>query len=124
MWLYRQIEPSGKEARWIEILSHYDFAIEYRPGRKQGHCDALSSCENPHERECSEQDTNEPLKFGPCKKCMKHAQAMMHKDWYRELMVSQAPVSQMESFQEGKMVSLKALDDVPEPVTSSQDKEK
>ena len=81
VWLYRLKEPSGKVAKWIEILSHYDFAIKYRPGRKQGHCDALSRGENPHECECSEQDTNEPLKCGPCKKCMKHAQDMMHRDW-------------------------------------------
>ena len=124
VWLYRLKEPSGKVARWIEILSHYDFAIAYRPGHKQGHCDALSRCENPHECECSEQDTNEPLKCGPCKKCMKRAQDMMHKDWYQELLVSQAPVSQVKSCQEGKMVSVKALTEVPEPGTSSQDKEK
>ena len=62
VWLYRLKESSVKVAGWIEILSHYDFAIEYRPGRKQGHCDALLRCENPHECECSEQDTNEPLK--------------------------------------------------------------
>ena len=30
VWLYRLKEPSGKIARWIEILSHYDFGIEYR----------------------------------------------------------------------------------------------
>ena len=44
VWLCRLKEPSGKVARWIEILSHYDFVIAYRPGRKQGHCDALSRC--------------------------------------------------------------------------------
>ena len=47
VWLYRLKEPSGKVARWIEILSYYDFAIEYRPGHKQGHCDALSRCQKP-----------------------------------------------------------------------------
>lgn len=78
IWLFRLKEPRGKIARWIEILSHYDFAIEYRPGRKQGHCDALSRCENPKDCECSEQDTTEPLKCGPCKKCIKRAQDMYH----------------------------------------------
>ena len=42
---------------------------------------------------------------------MKRAQDMMHRDWYQELLVSQAPVSQVKSCQEGKMASLKALDD-------------
>ena len=48
--IFRLKEPRGKIARWLEILSQYDFSIEYRPGKKQGHCDALSSCENP--RDC------------------------------------------------------------------------
>lgn len=73
IWLFRLREPKGKIARWIEILSHYDFAIEYRPGSKQGHCDALSRCENPRDCECPNQDTSEPLKCGPCKKCIKRA---------------------------------------------------
>ena len=65
VWLYRLKEPFGKIARWLEILSHYDFGIEYRPGRKQGHCDALLRCDKPHECECADQDTSEPLKCGP-----------------------------------------------------------
>ena len=120
VWLYRLKEPSGKVARWIEILSYYDFAIDYRPGHKQGHCDALSRCENPHECECAEQDTNEPLKCGPCKKCTKRAQDMVHKEWYKELMVSQVPVSEAKNHQEDKMVNVRALEEEPEPRTSSQ----
>ena len=57
-------------ARWLEIWSQYDFSIEYRPGKKQGHCDALCRCENPRDCECPEQDTSQPLKCGPCKKCL------------------------------------------------------
>ena len=120
VWLYRLKEPSGKVARWIEILSYYDFAIEYRPGHKQGHCDALSRCENPHECECAEQDTNEPPKCGPCKKCTKRAQDMVHKEWYKKLMVSQVPVSEAKNHQEDKMVNVRALEEEPEPSTSSQ----
>ncbi|MCG7868952.1 MAG: DDE-type integrase/transposase/recombinase [Candidatus Thiodiazotropha taylori] len=84
VWLFKLKEPRGKIARWIEILSHYDFSIEYRPGRKQTHCDALSRCENPRECDCPNLDTSEPLKCGPCKKCMKRAQDMLHESLVKE----------------------------------------
>ena len=92
----------------------------YRPGYKEGHCDALSRCDNPQECEYAEQDTYELLKCGPCKKCTKHAQDMVHKDWHKELMASQAPVSEAKNHQEDKMVSRRALEAEPEPSTSSQ----
>ena len=85
IWLFKLKEPRGKIARWIEILSQYDFAIEYRAGRKQAHCDALSRCENPRDCECQEQDTSESLKCGPCRKCIKRAQDMLHESWYKEV---------------------------------------
>ena len=67
VWLFKLKEPRGKIARWIEILSHYDFAIQYQAGKNHAHCDALSRCENPRDWECPNQDMNEPLKCGPCK---------------------------------------------------------
>ena len=70
IWIFRLKEPRGKIARWLEIWSQYDFSIEYRPGKKQGHCDALCRCENPRDCECPEQETSQPLKCGPCKKCL------------------------------------------------------
>lgn len=76
VWLFKLKEPRGKIARWIEIMSQYDFSIEYRAGKKQGHCDALSRCENPKDCDCAEFDMDEPLKCGPCKKCTKRAQDM------------------------------------------------
>ena len=76
VWLFKLKEPRGKIARWIEIL--YDFAIEYRSGKKQGHCDALSHCNNPRDCDCSLQDMDEDLKCGPCKKCIKRANDMQH----------------------------------------------
>ena len=85
IWLFRLKEPRGKIARWIEILSQYDFSIEYRPGHKQGHCDALSRCENPRDCDCPDQDMNEPLKCGPCKKCIKRAQDMLHEGHIKEI---------------------------------------
>lgn len=41
----------GQLARWLELLSAYDFSIEHRPGRLHGNADALSR--RPCERECS-----------------------------------------------------------------------
>lgn len=35
VWLFKLREPKGRIARWIEILSQYDFSVEYRPGTKQ-----------------------------------------------------------------------------------------
>ena len=84
IWLFKLKEPRGKVARWIEILSHYDFSIAYRPGHKQAHCDALSRCENPRECDCPDVDTSEPLKCGPCRKCMKRAQDMLHESLVKE----------------------------------------
>ena len=88
VWLFRLKEPRGKVARWLEILSYYDFSVEYRPGRKQGHCDALSRCEDPRDCDCPKQNTEEPLKCGPCKKCTKRAQEMMHRDIENETVVN------------------------------------
>ena len=66
VWLFNSKEPRGKTARWIEILSQHDFAIEYRPGKKQANGDALSRGEHPRECDCINHDTSEPLKCGPC----------------------------------------------------------
>jgi hypothetical protein len=77
VWLFSLREPSGKIARWIEILAAYDFAVEYRPGKKMGHCDALSRCSTPRDCTCSEVDMSEPLKCGPCRKCQRRAELMV-----------------------------------------------
>ncbi|CAG2191073.1 Retrovirus-related Pol polyprotein from transposon 17.6,Retrovirus-related Pol polyprotein from transposon 297 [Mytilus edulis] len=34
IWLFRLKEPRGRIARWIEVLSAYNFSIEYRAGKK------------------------------------------------------------------------------------------
>lgn len=76
VWLFSMKEPNGKIARWIEILSAYDFSVEYRPGTKMGHCDALSRCETPSDCQCKDVDMSEPLKCGPCPKCRRRAEIM------------------------------------------------
>ena len=76
-YLFRLKEPKGRIARWIEILSAYNFTIEYRAGNKHGNADALSRCPNPWDCQCSDVDNLEPLKCGPCNKCSKRSQDMM-----------------------------------------------
>jgi len=75
IWLFSLKEPKGRIARWIEILSTYDFSIIHRPGKK--HCNADSLSRFPQEKcLCDDVDTMEQLKCGPCKKCVKRAHDM------------------------------------------------
>ena len=73
-WLFSLKEPKARIARWIEILSAFDFEIEYRPGQKHGNADALSRCPQPQQCHCSEQTPD--LKCGPCSKCVKRSDEM------------------------------------------------
>jgi len=41
-WLRRTLDPIGQQARWLEIMEEFDFAIERRPGARHGNADALS----------------------------------------------------------------------------------
>ena len=41
-WLYKSFEVEGQVARWIEILSTFQFDIEHRPGRLHGNADAFT----------------------------------------------------------------------------------
>lgn len=63
VWLYKLKEPKGRIARWIEILSAYNFEIEYRPGPRHGNADGLSRCPNPADCMCSEGDKLGKLKM-------------------------------------------------------------
>ena len=89
VWLFKLKEPRGKVARWIEILSYYDFSIEYRPGRKQAHCDTLSRCVDPRKCDCLNQETEESPKCGPCNKCLKRAQEMAHRDLNKDIIATE-----------------------------------
>ena len=57
-------------------MAAFDLCTEYRPGKQQPHCDALSRCDNPGDCECSDIDKSEPLKCGPCRKCCRRAEIM------------------------------------------------
>ena len=41
-WLFRFKNPEGQLARWLEILSVYDLAVQFRPGRMNSNADGLS----------------------------------------------------------------------------------
>ena len=76
-WLFSLREPKNRIARWIEVLSAYDFVVEYRPGAKHGNADAMSRrCENPQECQCPLVDEEQNLLCGPCNKCRKRSQDM------------------------------------------------
>ena len=72
-WLFSLKDPSNRVARWIEILSAYSFAIEYRPGRQHGNADGMSRCLNPRDCQCPYDSDDPVLKCGPCTKCKKRA---------------------------------------------------
>ena len=74
IWLFSLKEPKGRIARWIKILSAYDFSIEYRQGKKHLNADGMSRCPNPRDCQC---DTNETLSCGPCKKCIRQSETMV-----------------------------------------------
>jgi len=41
-WLKKTPQPIGQNARWLELLGEFDFAIKHRQGRSHGNADALS----------------------------------------------------------------------------------
>ena len=42
IWLMKRKEPSGQIARWIELLSEFQFNISHRSGVKHGNADGMS----------------------------------------------------------------------------------
>lgn len=82
VWLFSLKEPKRRIARWIEILSQYNFSIQYRPGKKHGNADSLSQmCINPKQCTCENNEIYNletlPLKCGACSKCRKKTKEMM-----------------------------------------------
>ncbi|MEW8561290.1 MAG: reverse transcriptase domain-containing protein, partial [Candidatus Thiodiazotropha sp.] len=75
-FLFKMKEPKNRLARWIEILSAYDFSIEFRRGSSHGNADSLTRCPDPWNCHCSDTDNLESLKCGPCKKCAKRYEEM------------------------------------------------
>ncbi len=75
-WLFSLKEPKGRIARWIEILSAFNFTVEYRPGKKHGNADGLSRCPNPRDCQCPDNACLEDLRCGPCNKCKRRYEEM------------------------------------------------
>ena len=62
-----------ERARWIESLSTYDFAVEYRPGNRHGNADGMPRCPNPQQCACRAEPS---LNCGPCSKCVRRSASM------------------------------------------------
>ena len=75
-WLYSLKEPKHRIARWIEVLSEFDFELEYRPWRKHSNADAMSRCPNPRQCSC-DVVVEHDLPCKACKKCLHGAERMI-----------------------------------------------
>ena len=72
-WLMSFKNPVDQMARWLEILSQYDYEISHRPGKRHGNADSLSRqlCD-PDECDCYDGDTIlSELPCGGCQPCIK-----------------------------------------------------
>lgn len=75
-WLFSLKEPKNRVARWIEILSAFEFSVEYRPGTKHGNADGMSRCPEPRDCSCDVSE-RETIACGPCPKCQKRTMEML-----------------------------------------------
>ena len=76
-WIMSFREPENQMARWIELLSQFDFKIEHRPGKNHGNCDSLSRVPCDPECKCYDgQAILEELPCGGCETCQRK-----HKSW-------------------------------------------
>ena len=78
-WMFGFKDPQGQMARWLEVLSQYNFDIMQREGRKHQNADALSRQSENSEISCPAYNRNEipaNLPCGGCTKCRK-----MHESW-------------------------------------------
>ena len=72
-WLVSFKNPEGQIARWIEVLSHFDYKLEHRPGRSHRNADGLSRI--PYDTKmckcCNGVTVLEQLPCGGCQSCQK-----------------------------------------------------
>ena len=61
-YLFKMKEPKHRIARWIMILSAFDFSIEICRDAKQGNVDSLCRCPDPWNCLCPDTDNLEILK--------------------------------------------------------------
>ena len=77
-WLFSLKEPKNRIARWIEILSEFNFTIEHRSGKQHANADGMSRCPAK-----SEFPPFGDLQCGPCTKCLKRS-TEMKSNWLEE----------------------------------------
>ena len=72
-WLVSFKNPEGQIARWIEVLSHFDYKLEHRSGISHRNADGLSRIPcDPNACQCFDGKTVlENLPCGGCKSCQK-----------------------------------------------------
>ena len=77
-WLVSFKNPEGQIARWIEVLSHFDYKLEHRSGSRHRNADGLSRIPcDPDTCQCYDGITVlENLPCGGCKSCQKK-----HEEW-------------------------------------------
>ena len=77
-WIMSFKEPTDQTARWIEVLSRFDYTIEHRAGPKHGNADGLSRIPcNVDSCDCYDAKTVlENLPCGGCSTCLKK-----HEQW-------------------------------------------
>ena len=70
-WIFSLREPHDRIACWLEVMSAYQFIVEYQPGKKHGNADAMShhKWQNPAYCQCAILEDNETLPCWPCKMC-------------------------------------------------------
>ena len=56
-FLFSMKNPTGRIARWIEILSGFDFEVQYRRGSRHQNADSMSRCKTPKDCSCSDIET-------------------------------------------------------------------
>ena len=79
-WLFNFKEPQGQLARWLEVLSQYQFQIVHRAGKNHSNCDSISrrwtDCE---ECSCYQYGVSlENLPCGGCRTCTQRDREWSH----------------------------------------------
>ena len=69
-WLFHFKEPQGQMARWLEVLSQYNFQIVHRAGKRHQNADALSRVPS-EEDNCTGYQGGQDLTLLPCGGCRK-----------------------------------------------------
>lgn len=79
-WLHRFKNPEGQLARWLELLSSYDFSIEFRPGRHHLNADGLSRIPCVECRSCQSNEVRYlPSEVGPIRAVQTRSQRQKEK---------------------------------------------